>query len=211
MTKFDSGDVAVRKRNRLPHWDSTHGIYFVTWHIDDALPLPVQQALRQERDYERHRISVDRRAFTIADRVTLNLALQRKYEKILDAGLGRCVLRNPSCASIVAGAIEFFNDERYQLYSWSVMPNHVHVVLSCLNAATIDRVLHSWKSYTSKEINKVLGRSGVLWQEDYFDRLARDDRHFLRILSYVLNNPAKAGLTNWQFAKSYPERIAAIV
>jgi len=34
----------------------------------------------------------------------------------------------------------------------------------------LEKVLQSWKGHTSKAANKIFGRQGTLWQEDYFDR-----------------------------------------
>jgi hypothetical protein len=35
----------------------------------------------------------------------------------------------------------------------------------------LSEVMHSWKSYTAKAINKALGRSGTLWKEESHDHL----------------------------------------
>jgi hypothetical protein len=42
----------------------------------------------------------------------------------------------------------------------------------------LEKLLRSWKSFTSRRINSLLGREGSLWQRDYFDRLVRDEKHF---------------------------------
>ena len=89
-----------------------------------------RDTLRQEREYQRQRLALDRKIVTVADRVSLQHAILRKYERVLDQSIGSCALRNPNCAAIVATAIEFFEGDRYQLYAWSVMPNHIHVVFS---------------------------------------------------------------------------------
>jgi REP element-mobilizing transposase RayT len=72
-----------------------------------------------------------------------------------------------------------FDGQRYRLLAWVVMPNHVHVLIETMTGHTLAAVLHSWKSYTAKEANRLLGRTGDFWQPEYFDRFIRDDRHFL--------------------------------
>jgi len=87
------------------------------------------------------------------------------------------------------------------------MPNHVHVVLSHLPGFDTSGILHSLKGFTSKEINKLVGRSGTLWQAESYDRCIRDSEELQRTIDYVLGNPIAAGLQDWPFVKSYPERI----
>ena len=53
-------------------------------------------------------------------------------------------------------------------------------------------------------INRLLRRTGKLWQDDYFDRLMRNEKQFRTAIEYVINNPVKAGLVDWPFVQSYP-------
>lgn len=76
------------------------------------------------------------------------------------------------------------------------MPNHVHVVIETLTQLSLDRIVATWKSYTARHINQMLGRRGPLWQSDYFDRYVRDMEHLGRAVRYVHNNPVMAGLVD---------------
>jgi len=60
-------------------------------------------------------------------------------------------------------------------------------------------VIFHWKGFTARQINKLLGRSGNLWQRDYFDRLVRDEKHFANCVRYIRRNPEKARLGNDEF------------
>ncbi|MEK6373662.1 MAG: transposase [Acidobacteriota bacterium] len=195
----------VRKRNRLPHWDVSHGIQFVTWHLADALPIEAVERLRRERDYQRQRLRETRGSVTKADVATIEVTFRRRCEGLLDESCGSCVLRDHRAAKIVADAVTHFDEQRYRLFAWCVMPNHVHAVFS--TKRSLAEVLHSWKSYTRTQINGLLHRTGKLWQDDYFDRLMRNEKQFRRAVDYVLNNPVKAGLMDWPFVRSYPERF----
>src|SRR5438477_10464355 len=60
-------------------------------------------------------------------------------------------------------------------------------------------IMHSLKSYTANEANKVLKRSGAFWDTESYDHVIRDEREYHRVIAYVLNNPVKAGLvSNWR-------------
>ena len=84
------------------------------------------------------------------------------------------------------------------------MPNHVHVLEVMKPGYGLERIVHSWKSYTAKEANRVLGRVGRFWAPEYFDRFMRDDEHLAGTAAYLEGNPVKAGLCesvgDWQFS-----------
>jgi len=122
-----------------------------------------------------------------------------KIESYLDAGFGACYLRNDRIAEVVADALEFFEGDRYRLAAWCVMPNHVHVVIEPLIGFELPGILHSWKSFTSKEANKILGRRGAFWQVEAYDHLIRNEVDFDNAVKYVLANPFNAGLKNWKW------------
>ena len=58
----------------------------------------------------------------------------------------------------------------------------------------MSKIVHSWKSFTAHQCNQVLRRTGRLWEREPFDRYVRNQRHFRNALSYIENNPVKAGL-----------------
>ena len=86
------------------------------------------------------------------------------------------------------------------------MPNHVHVLFTPLHDKSLSAILHSWKSFTAKQANRILGTTGAFWQEEYFDRLIRDEGHFLATIGYIDENPVKAGLCkgpqDWPFGSA---------
>ncbi len=86
------------------------------------------------------------------------------------------------------------------------MPNHVHVVLEPANGHRLGAILHSWKSFTANRANKLIGRTGAFWRDDYFDRYMRDEDHLGRTIGYVERNPVKAGLvdrdSDWRWSSA---------
>jgi len=59
--------------------------------------------------------------------------------------------------------------------------------------------MHSLKSFTAKEANKLLARSGTFWQSETYDHIIRNEDDYFRTVEYVIMNPERAGLTNWQW------------
>ena len=50
------------------------------------------------------------------------------------------------------------------------------------------------KGSTSFQINKMLGRKGAFWEENYYDTAIRDENHFDVVYEYIKYNPIKAEL-----------------
>ena len=188
-------------RGYLPHIENKQ-YQMITFRLYDSVPKEVveewkemlsllggqltsSQREQQERPPRRHSFSTYK---TEADRL---LALLDKYE---DAGYGSCVLKNDNVAKIVHDAIFFYHGKKYNVISWCIMPNHVHVLIEVMKNISLSSILHSWRSFSSNEINKVLNRSGRLWMPEYFDRFIRDNDHFNNVVDYIHNNPVKAGL-----------------
>ena len=76
------------------------------------------------------------------------------------------------------------------------MPNHVHTVIEPMAGNSLGAIVHTWKSFSAKEANRVLGRTGPFWHKDYFDRFIQDEGHLSRTIDYVETNPVKAGLVD---------------
>ena len=119
-------------------------------------------------------------------------------------------MKDGRIAREVSNALLHFEGLRYNLAAWCVMPNHVHALVrpfaemantggTPVPHSELQGILHSWKSFTAKEANKLLRRSGDFWQAEYYDHLIRDEADFLHAVRYVLNNPIKAGLERWKW------------
>ena len=82
------------------------------------------------------------------------------------------------------------------------MPNHVHVVMRLRPGRRLAEIVHSWKSFTAKECNRVLSRNGPFWQREYYDHLVRDAAELDRLIDYVVQNPVRANLKGWKWVGS---------
>lgn len=182
--------------HRLPHWQQGEAAQFVTWRIGDSLPKEKLETWRVERSVwiQRNPMSWDE-----ATEREYYLLFHNRVEEWLDVGSGSCVLSGSPCRQIVEDALLHFDGERYILWAFAIMPNHVHTLFSLHAPHCLEKTLHSWKSYTAREINRLLERTGPFWQEDYWDRLIRSKAHFDRCVEYIRGNPAKARLATDQY------------
>ncbi|MCE5184886.1 MAG: valine--tRNA ligase [Planctomycetaceae bacterium] len=191
--------IRMRQGAHLPHWTKEDAVYAVSFRLADSLPARILEAWQIERQSILQRAKDQKRELTEFERQELERLYDERIESYLDAGHGECVLRDPRAAGILADALNYFDGQRYHLVAWAIMPNHVHVILKPIQGDKLSEILHSWKSYTANEINKALGREGGLWMVEYYDHLIRNEADLQNQVAYVLGNPGKAGLQDWQW------------
>jgi REP element-mobilizing transposase RayT len=128
------------------------------------------------------------------------------FDRVLDArATGPDWLLRPDVAEAVVRAIFTGRDKGfYELGSWVVMPNHVHVLLRPL--VELSRVVSGIKVSSARDANRLLDRTGAFWSRDYFERWIRDSGGEQRVVRYIENNPVKAGLcreaAGWRFSSA---------
>ena len=195
---LDWSKPIMKYRRKLPHWTQEGATYFITFRLADSLPkekLAELENLRAqwEREHPEPRSESDSQQFHREN--------MQAIDNWLDAGAGECLLRDPVCASIVTRAMHHFNEERYFLSSYCVMPNHVHLTVQPYAGNDPSEVLHSWKGFAAREINKHLGRSGPVWEQESYDTLVRDVAHLWKVIRYIGNNPSKANIPEDQWIR----------
>jgi REP element-mobilizing transposase RayT len=140
----------------------------------------------------------------------LRSILADRWNDQLDACHGDCVLRRPELASIVGKSLHHFDNERYELTDFVVMPNHVHILVAFPDEPSLLDQSESWKHFTATQINRALKRSGRFWQQDGFDHLVRTPEQFDYFRRYLAANPERARLREGEFLHySKPLRNAA--
>jgi REP element-mobilizing transposase RayT len=200
--------AGLHSRGSLPHLKREGGTYFVTFREAGTLPTEVLVRFKQERAAILQQAALTKRPLTWHEQEALFRWYSSRVDKYLDAGHGRCCLRQPELADLVAGAIRHFEGDRYELRAWAVMPNHVHAVVWPRPGHTLSDILHSWKSFTAHEINRRLPEKVVpFWQSESYDHLVRDDEDLHRSCHYTTMNPVNAGLCarpeQWRWSSAH--------
>ena len=179
----------------LPHRNKKGLIQFVTFRLADSLPksvlLEIENKLNDlsEENYKREKRNLS--------------------EKYLNNGLGSCALKHPEMAQVMMEALQYHDNDKYNLLAWSIMPNHVHVLIKTND--DLPKIIQSWKSFTGKWALKnnqkyklgIASKADKFWQAEYWDRFIRDEKHFNNTIKYTLENPIKAGLDKNSVASKY--------
>jgi len=79
------------------------------------------------------------------------------------------------------------DNDIYKLIAFSIMPNHIHLLFKPLMGLPV--VIKNIKGPSAFAINKMLNRKGTFWNDSYFDKLIRDEKHFNVVYNYIKNNP----------------------
>jgi putative transposase len=161
-------------RRRLPHLYTDHQPVFITWRLNGSLPA------------NRH----------FADSTMTSGQAFAAMDRLLDeTRSGMFYLRQPEIANMVVEAIQHNAETlgHYDLHSFVVMPNHVHLLITPKIA--LPKITKSLKGITSKRANAILSLSGTtFWQDESYDHLVRNDHEFEKIRRYIEENPVRAGL-----------------
>jgi putative transposase len=122
----------------------------------------------------------------------------------------RCL--SPDARTIVLNALRHFHNTRYELFAVCVMPDHVHFLIQPWpkenNGARdvifwpLRELLHSIKSFSAHEINKIEKQKGAVWERERFDRYVRSDRDLQEKFRYILRTPWQSGVVRQK--EDYP-------
>ena len=96
---------------------------------------------------------------------------------------------------------------RIRLYAAVVMPDHVHLLLTPLRDELTQSfhlacIMQAIKGSSAHSVNKLLGRQGPVWQEEYFDHAIRNYESLREKIEYIRQNPVRRGLV--RVAEDYP-------
>jgi len=191
--------IVEKHRRSLPHLQLEGQIISLTWRLAFTLP---QKLLDLQEDLKQTLASISNRKD--GDEARHYTEYARKLEEY-DEYLGKFELPGISlCADAIADvlttAFRFYDGSLYELHSYCVMPNHIHLLIRPLPDSLggfhqISTSVQRLKTFTAKQMNKYIGRQGKVWQEDYFDRFIRNPADYHVVVKYILENPLKAGLT----------------
>lgn len=94
---------------------------------------------------------------------------------------------------------------------FSVMPNHVHMLISMIRRenenghfnkqlSDLSENMKIIKGYSAREINKISVKTGSIWMREYYDTMINTEKQICKCVLYILRNPVKAGLTDDLFS-----------
>ena len=204
---FDPKAEFLIQEHCRPHWSQAGAVVFITFRTHDSIPREVVQRWDEEkREWLQGRGYPTNDAWSVIlenispeHRQEFRKHFDRCREDFLDTCHGRCLLRKPELAQIVADSLLHFDGERYQMGDFVVMPNHVHLLAVFQNEEGMREQCDSWLHFTAVQINRAMGEKGKFWQQEPFDHLVRSPEQYHYLRKYIAKNPQKAKLTTGEY------------
>ena len=212
-------DDAIFYRRNLPHIHPKDGTFFITFLLAGAISAYLIRKIISEKT---ETIKLLKRKFS--DKILVEKIYNTekiffgKLDGFLDSETkGTWWLSKDKLSQIVANKIHDLDGIRYGLICYTIMSNHVHIIINTtgINESTSSKKSGKTKNYpladtmrllkgsTARLCNIALSRRGAFWHHESYDRFIRDEEELNRIIQYTLNNPVKAGFVadwrSWKF------------
>jgi len=118
---------------------------------------------------------------------------QYKVDAYLDTSNQGAYLNDEVISEIKKYFLDY-DGKIYKLVALVVMPNHIHILFQ--QKDELKNIMRILKGGSAHIVNKLLDRKGQVWTSDYFDKLIRNEAHFMLVYEYIKYNAFKAGLTD---------------
>ena len=204
---FDSkAEFSIHERCR-PHWSQAGAVVFITFRTADSIPQEVVARWENEKREWLNKKGVATIKHWSVVLPTLETKLQLEFKKnfnrhrevYLDSCQGECALQRRELAKIVHDSLLYFDEDRYRMGDFIVMPNHVHLLCVFPSEEALITQCRSWLRFSARQINIKLGRKGRFWQQEPFDHLVRSPEQYDYLRDYIADNGKKAGLSAEQY------------
>ncbi len=199
----------------LPHIQPLGGTFFVTYVLNGS--MPTEKIAEWKTEYDIQKALILENSININDDLSKlwKLDFAKKDEFFDTYKGGNHYLKSDISAKIVADTLHYWDNKRLELYSYTIMSNHVHAVFRLYDKYELakpfylEQIMHSIKLFSASQCNKLLGLEGKFWQDESYDRFVRNNDELKRIIKYVVYNSVKAGLcekpSDWKWTYIKPE------
>ncbi len=144
---------------KLPHISLEECYQFITFRTYDSLDYYAKNILNQE-------ISKSKKEYEL--------------DKYLDSA--KCgVYLYKEAKEILKNVIYEQNNILYKIEIFTIMPNHVHLLLKQIS--DLDKIVKHIKGKSAFLLNKHLNKCGKFWHSNYYDKLIRDEKHFVKFMN----------------------------
>jgi len=105
----------------------------------------------------------------------------------------RVFFSDADCQFYLSCLLEYMSIYHVEIYAYCLMVNHVHLIIVPLAADSLHRFFKAVHSKYARYINAQYSWTGHLWQARFFSS-PLDVEHFLTAITYVEENPVRAGM-----------------
>ena len=155
------------KFTHLPHKNLPNQYQFITFRTHDSIDAYIKKLQLSNQENSKKQYYIDEYA---------------------DYSTNGAYLHNEVLSFLHAFLLEL-DKTHYELISFAIMPNHVHLLTKPL--IDLPLLIQKIKGASAKQINNIMGRKGKFWASEYYDKGIRNQKHFNVVYEYIKNNPLK--------------------
>lgn len=103
----------------------------------------------------------------------------------------------------------------HHLVAYSLMPNHIHLLVEC-GTASLSAMMHRLLLPYARAFNGIYGGTGHVFQDRHHARACLDDSYFRELMRYIHLNPVRAGLSStpaeypWSSLRAYEGAASSV-
>ena len=136
-------------------------------------------------------------------------ALTNTYFVTANAYSGQALFQSDRVANLLIETInEYRHQGKYLLHEFVIMPDHLHLLFTTSDGATLERAIQLIKGGFSHRAGRQLEIRSEIWQRGYLDHRIRDAQDFSHHRSYIHENPVKAHLADaaehYKYSSAFP-------
>jgi putative transposase len=197
-------------KGNLPHIQPIGATFFVTFHLNGAIPQPLIADYKSEYEEALTRIEYEKSPNMQEQIYNLQKLFFKKYDDLLHAQKdGPHHFNNPTIRQILADQIMRFDQQWYDTLAFCIMSNHCHWVadfskqlahidplmpITEHNYTQLFTVMQRIKGATARYANQILQTDGQFFYHESYDHFVRHQKELSNIINYTLQNPVKAKL-----------------
>ena len=202
-------------RQRLPHIQPIGASFFVNFRLYGSIPYAHLGKLKEE--YQKKIIEA-KCLKDLKAKNSLLFDIRKRYLFQIDQLLhkivnGPMVLSQKEILDKTKEVLHRFDGEFYDLICYSIMSNHVHILIDTSiqikedqyfdeitdKFTTLDQIMKRVKAPIARFANTILNTSGQFWERESYDIYIRNEIMKSNVISYILENPVKAKLVeSWE-------------
>jgi putative transposase len=166
-------------QKRLPHFQPQEETFFITYRLANSIPIGKIKELNELFEIAKRKSKSEEEIYIE----------QKRHFGLTDDYLNKSKnepywLNQNDIAKEVANSLHFCDEKFYKLWSFCIMPNHVHLVVTILkDGLPLYAIMQKHKRHTAYICNKLLKRNGQFWAHESYDHVVRKNNEFERILS----------------------------
>jgi putative transposase len=106
----------------------------------------------------------------------------------------RCFFNDDDHARYLGWLAEALEESACALHAYALLPNHVHLLLTARDAASVARLLHATGTHYGRHIGARFGPGRPVWEGRHRSSLIASDDYLLACQRYIELHPVRSGI-----------------